>query len=133
MYLFSFNLFDGHVVQAIDNSQPHIVVWDLQALEESFFAVLVVQPLAHGFIQVFQLFLPFIEGFAFSFNLFLLSGDFRKLLAKELNQLDDLYEEAMDDRVVQVFKCCLISVLLCDLFLLIVILLGVLEQARILV
>ena len=50
VYLFSVNLLNWHIVEAIYNGQSHVIIRNLQAVEQGFFTMLIVQAIAHLFI-----------------------------------------------------------------------------------
>lgn len=126
--LLRLDLIDRHVVQAVDDSQAHVVVRNLQAVEESFFTVGLIEARADLLEQVLQLLALLIRDL----RLLLSLHEQGELLAEKLDEFDDLNEEAVDNWIVQVLKRAFIAILLHDLILLIVVLLRVLQQVSIL-
>ena len=97
-----------HIEETLDHSYPDVVVLDLQAIEETYLSLSLVQLVAHILIE-FEELLCLFPLFGLKVTLLLDFSLVGVLLAEEADQLDDVFEEVVDDGVYLVLKVDLLT------------------------
>ena len=96
------NLRQRHIVEAVHDGELHIIIRDLKTVGQGFLSLCLIHLLVYRTIEVVQLLIP-LQSKCTSLVLFL-HFELCPLSAKELNNLDDLPEETVNNRTIELFE-----------------------------